>query len=123
MKKIKIIYWTSTGLLSVMLLLSAGMYLFNNEMVQSTFTALGYPTYIIYPLAFAKIAAVAVLLSQKESNLKEWAYAGLAFDFILAFFAHYMISDGDQMGAVIAMILLIVSYISGKKLYTDKNKN
>ena len=117
MNKTKILYWTSTGLLSALLLMSAGMYLFNNAEVSKLFTSFGYPLYIIYPLAAAKIAAVAVLLSQKQSTIKEWAYSALFFEFILAFFAHYMVSDGDQMGAVIALILLIASYISGRKLF------
>lgn len=117
MKTTKIIYWAATGLLSALLLMSAGMYVFNNEEVVGMFKAFGYPTYIIYPLAAAKVAAVIVLLTQKQTVIKEWAYSALFFEFILAFFAHYMIGDGEQMGAVIAMVLLLVSYIYGKKLY------
>ena len=117
MKTNKIIYWISTGLLSVLLLMSAGMYIFNNAMVSEMFTAFGYPTYIIYPLAIAKISGVVVLISQKQSKIKEWAYSALFFEFILAFFAHFMIGDGEQMGAVIAMLLLITSYIFGRKLF------
>ncbi len=121
MKKTKIVYWLSTGLLSALLLMSAGMYLFNNAEVSKLFTSFGYPLYIIYPLAAAKIAAVAVILSQKQSTIKEWAYSALFFEFILAFFAHYMVGDGDQMGAVIALVLLIASYIAGRKLFSVKN--
>ncbi len=117
MKKIKILYWSSTGLLSALLLMSAGMYVFNNEEVSKLFTSFGYPLYIIYPLAVAKVAAVSVLLSQKQSVVKEWAYSALFFEFVLAFFAHFMIGDGEQFGAVIAMILLIASYVSGRKLF------
>jgi len=120
MKTTKILYWVSTGLLSALLLMSAGMYVFNHAEIVAMFTSFGYPVYIIYPLAFAKISAVLVLLSQKQSAIKEWAYAALFFDFILAFFAHIMIGDGEQMVAVIAMILLIASYISGKKLFNLK---
>lgn len=120
MKTNKIIYWSSTGLLSAMLLMSAGMYVFNNEMINGLFTSFGYPTYIVYPLAVAKIAAVIVLLTQKQTIIKEWAYAGLFFDFILAFFAHFMIGDGEQMGAVMAIILLSVSYIFGRKAFNTK---
>ena len=120
MRTNKIIYWVSTGLLSALLLISAGMYVFNHQVVVGMFTSFGYPTYIIYPLAIAKVAAVAVLISQKQSAIKEWAYSALFFDFILAFFAHYMIGDGEQMGAVIAIILLVVSYVFGKKLYQIK---
>ena len=116
----KIIYWASTSLLSALLLMSAGMYVFNNEMVQGLFTSFGYPTYIIYPLAVLKIAAVIVLLSQKQSNIKEWAYSALFFEFILAFFAHVMINDGEQMASIIAMVLLLVSYFFGKKIFTSK---
>lgn len=120
MKTTKIIYWSSTVLLSALLLMSAGMYVFNNEEISGMFVAFGYPTYIIYPLAVAKISAVIVLLSQKQSNIKEWAYAALFFEFILAFFAHYMIGDGEQMGAVMAMALLVVSYIFSRKLFSTK---
>jgi len=117
MKTNKIIYWASTGLLSAMLLMSAGLYIFDNAVVSEMFTAFGYPTYIIYPLAVAKISAVTVLLTQKQSKIKEWAYSALFFEFILAFFAHFMIGDGEQMGAVIAMTLLIVSYVFGRRLF------
>lgn len=116
-KTTKIIYWAATGLLSALLLMSAGMYVFDNATVAGMFTTFGYPTYIIYPLAVAKVAAVIVLLTQKQTVLKEWAYAALFFEFILAFFAHFMIGDGEQIGAFIAMTLLVVSYIFGRKLF------
>ena len=119
-KTTKIIYWSSTILLSALLLMSAGMYVFDNEVVAGMFTSFGYPTYIIYPLAIAKIAAVIVLISQKQSIIKEWAYSALFFEFILAFFAHYMIGDGEQMGAIMAITLLLISYFFGKKLFISK---
>jgi len=120
MKRNKIIYWVSTGLLSALLLMSAGIYVFNHQVVVGMFTSFGYPTYIIYPLAIAKVAAVAVLILQKQSVIKEWVYSALFFEFILAFFAHYMIGDGKQIGAVLAIIFLVVSYVFGKKLYQIK---
>ena len=120
MKTNKIIYWAATGLLSALLLMSAGLYVFNNAEVQGMFTNFGYPTYIIYPLAVLKITAVGVLVTQKQSIIKEWAYSALFFEFILAFFAHVMIGDGEQMGAIIAMVLLLVSYVFGKKVFTSK---
>ncbi len=116
MKKNKIIYYASTGLLTLLLLFSAGMYFFNHEEVKGMFASFGYPTYIIYPYGVAKILAIIALWSPNFKIVKEWAYAGLFFAFILAFFAHYMIGDGEQTGAVMAMILLIVSYIFNKKL-------
>lgn len=115
MKTTKIIYYLTTGLLSLLLLGSAGMYIFNNAEVSKIFISLGYPTYIICPLALAKISAVIVLWT-KLKILKEWAYSALTFEFILAFFAHYMIGDDEQMGALIALILLGNSYIFEKKM-------
>ena len=116
MKTKKIIYWAVTGLLSAMLIMSSGMYIFQNEMIQQLYTGLGYPTYLIYPLAVLKISAVVVLLTQKNSRIKEWAYVGLFFEFILAFFAHVMVGDGEQIGAIIATILLTVSYVLNKRV-------
>jgi hypothetical protein len=116
MKTKKIFYWASTGLLSALLLMSSGMYIFQNEMIQQLFTGFGYPTYLIYPLAALKISAVIVLLTQKNSRIKEWAYVGLFFDFVLAFFAHIMVGDGEQMAALMAIILLLVSYAYNKKI-------
>ena len=121
MKRNKIIYWSATGLLSALLVMSAGMYLFNHAQVAEMFTAFGYPTYIIYPLAVAKLAAVFVLVTQKQTVLKEWAYSALFFEFILAFFAHIMIGDGGQTAAFIAIILLAVSYIFGRKTFKTKS--
>ncbi|TRX70777.1 DoxX family protein [Carboxylicivirga sp. M1479] len=114
-KRDKIIYWIATGLLSAMMMMSAGMYLFNNAMVSETFSNLGFPSYIIYPLAVAKILGVIAIVSNKSKALKEWAYAGFFFDFVLAAAAHVSISDGDHMGAIVAIVLLFVSYFFGQK--------
>ncbi|WP_298478490.1 DoxX family protein [uncultured Maribacter sp.] len=116
MKTQKIAYWIATGLLTVLMLFSASMYFFQHEMIEGAFTSFGYPTYIIYPLAVAKLLGLVVILSNKGGVLKEWAYAGFFFDFVLAFFAHYMISDGQQTLAFIGLVVLLASYFLGKKV-------
>lgn len=116
MKRDKIIYYVSTGLLTALMLFSVSMYLFNNEEVSSMFKRFGYPTYIIYPYAFAKLLGLFAIWNPNFKILKEWAYAGFFFAFILAFFAHFMIGDGEQGGALVALVLLIVSYIFNKKI-------
>jgi len=116
MKRNKIIYYVSTGLLSLFLLIAVFNYIFNHEMIAGMFESFGYPTYIIYPYAVAKLLAIFALWIPNIEKLKEWAYAGLFYAFILAFFAHFMIGDGEHMGAIIAMILLIISYIFNKKI-------
>ena len=67
-----IIYWTATGLLCLMMLGSAGMYLANYETIQAVFTKLNYPTHIVYPLAIAKILGVVAILTKRSNTLKEW---------------------------------------------------
>lgn len=108
-------YLISTGLLSLLMLFSAGMYFFNHDMVRDTFTHLGYPTYIIYPLAIAKILGLVAIWTKKSNWLKEWAYAGFFFDFVLALSAHISVADGEYAPAALAIVLLIVSYFTEKK--------
>ena len=116
MKTNKIVYWIATGLLCLMMLGSAGMYIFNHAEVAKIFTSLGYPTYIIYPLAIAKILGVIAILTRYSNTLKEWAYAGFFFDFVLALSAHLNAGDGGFITPIIALVLLFVSYFFEKKL-------
>ena len=121
MKKIKIFYWVATSIFSAQILLSAGMYFFNYDLAADAFITFGYPTYIIYPLAVAKILALAAIWSRRSEFLKELAYAGLFFNLIIAFFAHVMVGDYMIYHAVISMAALIVSYVYGKKLFGNAN--
>lgn len=116
MKTNRIVFYVSTGLLTALMLFSASMYVFNHEEIVKAFTSFGFPTYIIYPLAFAKVMGLIALWFFQKKRVIEWAYAGFFFNFVLAFFAHYMIGDGEQMGALVALVLLIVSYIFSKKV-------
>lgn len=116
MKNLKLIYKISTGLLTAMMLMSAGMYFFNHAAISQTFTNLGYPAYIIYPLAIAKILGLVAIWTNQSRSLKEWAYAGFFFDFVLALSAHLMVGDGEFAPALVAIILLFTSYFSWKKL-------
>ncbi len=115
MKRNKIIFYIATGLLTALLLFSVSMYFFNHDEVAIMFSSFGYPTYIIYPYAVAKLLGLGALWTPSFKAIKEWAYAGFFFAFILAFFAHFMIGDGEQGGALVAMILLVISYIFNKK--------
>lgn len=116
MKNNKLIYWISTGLITALMLMSAGMYFFNHAEVAKTFETLGYPTYIIYPLAIAKILGLLAIWFSKSRSLKDWAYAGFFFDFVLAMAAHLNVGDGEYAPAAVAIVLLFVSYSSGKRV-------
>ena len=116
MKTNKILFYTSTSLFTLLILFSVGMYLFNHQEIVKGFTSFGYPTYIIYPLAIVKILGLIALWFFQKKTIVEWAYAGFFFNAVLAFFAHIMINDGEQIGAILALVFLLTSYIFSKKI-------
>ncbi len=116
MKPIKLLYWISTGLLTMLMLYSAQMYFFNYEGISQAFQFLGFPQWMIYPLATAKILGLIAIWSRLSSFLKEWAYAGFFFDTIMALTAHQM-TDGGGLFAVLGIIFVVVSYVTDGKLH------
>lgn len=117
MKKDKIIYWVSTVIVSFLFLSGAIMYIFNYEMAHKFFIMLGFPTWIIYPLAVLKILGPIAILTRKSLFLKELAYAGFLFDATLAVTAHLMVGDGFIYHGFGAIILTIVSWFYDRKLF------
>jgi len=115
-KRDKIIYYAATGLFTASMSLSIVMYFFANDMASEAFTKLGFPTFIIYPLAIAKLLGLVAIWTGKSKLLKEWAYAGFFFNLVLAVTAHVAINDGEFAPAAIALLMLLISYIFGKKL-------
>lgn len=115
MDKFKIIFYVSTGLLSLMMVGSAGMNFFNHAEVAKVFTELGFPTYIIYPLGIAKLLGLAAIWTNASRILKEWAYAGFFFNFLLALSAHVNAEGGGYATAAVALALLAVSYFTDKR--------
>jgi hypothetical protein len=109
----KIVYWSSTTVVAVMLLLSLS-YLTGSEQVVSGFTRAGYPQHLRIVLGIAKPAAAIVLLLPGLALLKEWAYAGAAFAWVMAFIAHYLAGDGVQVWSIPLVLLafLTVSYLA-----------
>lgn len=119
----KLIYWISTGLLSAFMLFNVLAYLLQHSAVTETFTGLGYPAYLIYPLALSKLLGVIAILSRKSKLLKEWAYAGFFFNFLIALSAHLNTGDGLVMISVVALILLLVSRVFEPKVFRLTSSN
>ena len=117
MKSLRVVYWIVTGLFCLLMLGSAGMYIFNHDVVAQIFTDLHYPAYIIYPLAIAKILGVTAIITKKSKTLKEWAYAGFFYDILLAASAHIIFGVPSPIAAIIALVLLLASYALDRKIY------
>lgn len=115
MKKIKIAHWIFTGLLSVLLVMGASMYIFDHETAVESFGKLGFPEWLIYPMAIAKFLAVLTLLTKFNKKLVEWAYAGIFFNLLLAVGAHVAVADGEFPGALVGLIFLLASYFTWNK--------
>ena len=117
MKTTKIIYWITTGLLCALFFMGAMMYFLNYPRAESFFINLGFPTWIIYPLAILKILGALTILIRKSLFLKELAYAGFLFDAILALFAHIMVLDGEYLFAILAIIFTTFSWVYDRKYF------
>ena len=106
-----IAYWSSTVLVAVMLLLSLS-YLTGSEQVVSGFAKAGYPQHLRIVLGIAKPAAAVVLLVPGLALLKEWAYAGASFAWIMAFISAMVSGEPVQVWILlpVLMILLMISY-------------
>ncbi|WP_271393335.1 DoxX family protein [Aequorivita sinensis] len=114
MRAQKSVYWIATGLLSALFLYSAFMYLTNTTVIEGDYQDYQYPTYLVIPMAIAKIIAIFFILYRKPKWVMEWAYAGLFFDMALASFAHYSINDPGITLPLIGIVLLLISYFFGK---------
>jgi len=118
-KKNNIIYLIATGLLTALILMSAGRDIFYNEMVSESYIKFGYPTYIIYPLGIIKILGLIVIWAKKANILKKLAYAGFFFNFVLAFGAHISVNDWGFVPAIVGIILLATSYMYNEKIISS----
>lgn len=119
----KVIYWTATAILTTLFLYASYLNIFQHADVAEFYQLLGFPAWLVYPSGILKILAIIAILSRKSNFLKEWAYAGLFFDSILAFSAHQMAGDGNGTMAFIAAISVMVSRIFEEKVYPEVSKN
>jgi DoxX-like family len=109
----KIVYWGSTGIVSLMLLFALS-YLTGSEQVTSGFAKAGYPQHLRIVLGIVKPLAAIVLLLPGLGLLKEWAYAGATFAWVMATISAY--SSGEPLLVSILplglLVLLAVSYVT-----------
>jgi hypothetical protein len=113
MKKINIIYWTTTALFALfMLFTSIPNITMEPESVAFIVDKLGFPGYFLQFIGIAKTLGAVAILIPGLPRIKEWAYAGLCFDLIGATYSVLAV-EGFQMG-VSFMILpfgfLFLSY-------------
>ena len=119
MKKIKITYWILTGLIvlldGVMPALTS-----HTELAKQGISHLGYPDYFRVMLTVFKVTgALVLILPFFKGWIKEWAYAGFAFNFTSATIS-IIIVDGISANIILplfALALLTGSHICYHKLH------
>jgi hypothetical protein len=113
MTRSRIAYWISTALAALALLGSLS-YLTGSEQVVEGFARAGYPQHLRIVLGLAKPAAAIVLLLPRLPLLKEWAYAGVTFAWVMACLSAYVSGEGPQVWTMppILLAILAVSYVT-----------
>ena len=121
-KSTKIIFWVSTIIIflfeGVLTALTS-----QTQMAKDGISHLGYPGYFGNMLAVFKVlGTLALIIPQVPSYIKEWAYAGLAFDFISAFISIWAVDgfSGMTIFPLIVFAILIVSYRAYHKMKSAK---
>ena len=102
----KFAYWLFTGLLIAWLAVGGAFDISRAPAALTILHTLGYPPYLCLILGSAKLLAIAALLFPKSGILREWAYAGIAFDGLGAFFSHVAVND--VLTATIAPVVFLL---------------
>lgn len=109
MKRDKIIYWATTGLVSLAMTAASFMYLTQNPQLIEGFKSIGLPLYLAPLLGITKLLGAIAIAVPNLKLLKEWAYAGFTFMFVGATWVHVS-THTPFVSPLIFLALLGVSY-------------
>jgi DoxX-like family len=123
MKTTKIIFWTTT----ILIFLFEGVvpaFTSQTELAKEGIHHLGYPEYFGNILVVFKVlGALVLIIPRVPGRIKEWAYAGFAFDFIFAAISHGAVDgvDFQTFFPIIFLGILVVSYWAYHQLETRES--
>jgi len=104
-------YWLTTTLIVLFLLWSAYSYMFQKAAIEGV-RELGFPDFFRKQLIVLKvIAAICLILPFVPVQIKEWAYAGVAFFLLTAIVAHIAHKDSIAL-TIINLIMLAILIVS-----------
>ncbi len=103
------IYWGITIPLAVTMMMAGVAFLAGyHGNVDAVVKHLGYPPYLLTILGVAKVLGGAAILYGRFETLKEWAYAGYAFDLGGAIASYGFVGDGRSMITPFILLLLVL---------------
>jgi hypothetical protein len=105
-------YWTATAVLATECFVGAVMGALQLQPFKGIATHLGYPLYFMTILGVCYVSAGVVLLAPRLPRLKEWAYAGLIFNYTGAAASHIWVGDDIKtlVGPLIFVALTAASW-------------
>ncbi len=121
MKKDKIIFWTTTGIIFLFEGLMPAL-TSQSELAKEGIRHLGYPEYFGAALAVCKVlGSLVITVPQFPNRFKEWAYAGLGIELIFAAISHAAVDgfNGHTIFPLVFFGILANSYIFFHKLNTN----
>ena len=98
-------YWTATTLIALAFLSGGAAYLARADEPVRGMAELGYPAYVVTILGVWKVLGALAILAPRLPRLKEWAYAGIAFDLSGAAFSQAAM--GHPAAKVIVPLVLL----------------
>ena len=117
-KAIKIIFWSTTGIIALTQGVINLLMVSKPETIQGM-AHLGYPVYFITMLAILKLlGSIVLIIPQVPHRFKEWAYGCFGIEFLCAAYSLVAV-DGFSVNVVIAFVflgILSVSYWAYSKL-------
>ena len=108
-----IFYWLFTALVAAWLLAGGIFDSIHAPEALAILHKLGYPDYLCSILGVCKLLALPALFYPRARFLREWAYAGITFDALGAFFSHLAVNDstGATISPSIMLAFAIGSYL------------
>lgn len=97
-------YWVATGLVAFAIGAGGVVDMLGLPEALEGFRGLGYPDYFATIIGVWKVAGAVALLAPRLPLLKEWAYAGIAFDLTGAAASHAF--HGDPVPNILVPLVL-----------------
>jgi len=118
MKKIKIIYWVSTILFVLFMGSTAIPDILSTPEAVAFLAQLGYPLYFVPFIGVLKLLGCIALLVPGFPRIKEWAYAGFAYDLIGAIYSALAVGGFDvkMLIMLLPIGLMVLSYVYFHKM-------
>jgi uncharacterized membrane protein YphA (DoxX/SURF4 family) len=113
-------YWATTGLIAVPLVAGGVVDTLAPPSAVAFLAHLGYPAYFASVIGVWKVLGGIAVLAPRLARLKEWAYAGIFFDFTGAAISHA--ASGDGAGRVSLPLVLAALAVASWMLRPESRK-